>query len=135
MTEQEMIKQVNDRERQKQLEEEMAKEEADVLDSQSKMHTLGESVEQTTGMLAADIEEAAAMKVQSTEKDVTEIAGKVERDVTEVEVKLAGDVEEAATGKRSSRFDVDLTSNIKEPEAQAEDDVYMSRKMARRMGV
>ena len=134
MTEQEMTKQVSDRERQRQLEEEMQKEEADVLDSQEKIHTLGDSVEQTTGMLAADIEEAAAMKAKSTERDITEIAGKVDRDVTEVETKLAGDVEEAATGKRS-RYDVDLTSNIKEPEAQAEDDVYMSRKMARRMGV
>lgn len=135
MTEQEMTKQVSDRERQRQLEEEMAKEEADVLDSQEKIHTLGDSVEQTTGMLAADIEEAAAMKAKSTERDVNEISSQVDRDVTEVETKLAGDVEEAATGKRPSRYDVDLTSNIKEPEAQAEDDVYMSRKMARRMGV
>ena len=48
MTEQEMTKQISDRERQRQLEEEMAKEEADVLDSQEKIHTLGDSIEQTT---------------------------------------------------------------------------------------
>lgn len=70
----------NDQASKRQLEEEMAKEEADVLDSQEKIHTLGDSVEQTTGMLAADIEEAAAMKAQSTERDITEIEAEDEND-------------------------------------------------------
>lgn len=84
--------------------------------SDNRIKTIGDGLKETGQVFKNDIEKNIEMKMKSTEKDINELAGK-----------LKSDTEEAVTGKKS-RYDVDMTSNIKNPEPEQEEDFYPGRR-------